>query len=864
MVDEKVFKEVEEELLNIGEQDLADLRPIDEAKLILNSLKNISVKLKALEIEEGLFKLFEKKYTKLSSLHNSSYLADICLESDFLFPDSQSYPFVEGAPITEDYMQAIEEDFGLWVDTVKKSHIDTQEKLAGSFSLGLKQSELSCHCQKCVADYRAKIRDQLYADSKELILEFVAQVEEQVLTEDINKISKSYEKLRDNLNKKINKVKNKLRRGSINRLTNDVKYVLKQHLGYQTELGKTYSERLKTFFVSILTEDEYDADLITNEEYERFFTQLGLNIWKPKSYLKREFDKLVRSILAFKRKDISATILRDYLGQFWIHSSARRMKRKIIYHMGPTNSGKTYHAIEALAKSKSGSYLAPLRLLASELFDTLNDKGVPTTLLTGEEVVEIDNAKHYSSTIEMARLNDDFDCVVIDEIQMITDSQRGWAWTRALVNMNAPEIHLCGDQSVLELVQKILKLTGDELHIEHYERKTKLAVEKRPVRLVDLRRNDTLIVFSRKNALKYKRDLESLNFKVSVVYGRLSPEVRREQARKFDEGETDIMVATDAIAMGMNLPVRRIVFSAIAKFFNSQEYPLTASELKQIAGRAGRFQRFPEGYVTTLNKVEDGLEVIEEALHQELEQKEFAMVGPDLDIFRSVNEALEEHNLKTLGLSEFLRLFNTMTFEKPFFCVDLSEMIEVTEMVEGIDRMDSLSDAEKFGFSCAPVNLGLNDHVQHFHTIVTQYVGKQMIMNEEIDTASDHIDYLETSIKCVELYQWLARHFNNNHFSFDEQRLLHNKSMAIEKLNTLLSEKIAKQCPSCGVKLAESFQFNICESCFELRKTQYRKKGSYKSRNSKGPKGDKKKDFKGGGFKKKSKSSRSKNSRRFK
>src|SRR5690606_12127655 len=156
--------------------------------------------------------------------------------------------------------------------------------------------------------------------------------------------------------------------------------------------------------------------------------------------------------------------------------------------------GKTYNAIEALSKAKHGCYLAPLRLLASELFDTLNEKGVKTTLLTGEEVIENSEATHYSSSIEMAKLHEEFDCVVIDEIQMITDPQRGWAWTRALVNIDADEVHICGDDSVYELIEKILKLTGDTLEVNRYERKTKLSVEKQPIKLVDLQKHDALIV----------------------------------------------------------------------------------------------------------------------------------------------------------------------------------------------------------------------------------------------------------------------------------------------------------------------------------------------------------------------------------
>jgi ATP-dependent RNA helicase SUPV3L1/SUV3 len=486
--------------------------------------------------------------------------------------------------------------------------------------------------------------------------------------------------------------------------------------------------------------------------------------------------------------------------------------------MGPTNSGKTYHAIEALCKAKNGCYLAPLRLLASELFDTMSSNGVKTTLLTGEEVIEVPESTHFSSTIEMAKLQTRFECCVIDEIQMLTDSQRGWAWTRALVNIQADEIHLCGDHSVLELVKKILALCGDTFEIREYNRMTELKVLDHQIPLTQLQKNDALIVFSRRNALKYKSDLEELDFKVSIVYGRLSPEVRREQARKFDEGETDIMVSTDAIAMGMNLPVRRIVFSALSKFVDNKENPLTFSEIKQIAGRAGRFKRFPVGEVTTLNRVEDGLRTLRNALDYHLVQQDKAMVGPDLDIFSSVNHALEKHSLPTLQLSEFLRLFNTMTFQKPFYCVDMKEMIELAEMVEAADEDRTLSNAEIFGFACAPVNLGLIEHVQYYLWILNHYVTANSIYNEPIDDQSDNIDYLETSIKCVELYQWLSRHFNNKNFTFDEEKLLQNKSKAIERLNELLSDKIAKSCSSCGVKMPNNSRFNICDDCFSKRK----------------------------------------------
>jgi ATP-dependent RNA helicase SUPV3L1/SUV3 len=361
-------------------------------------------------------------------------------------------------------------------------------------------------------------------------------------------------------------------------------------------------------------------------------------------------------------------------------------------------------------------------------------------------------------------------------------------------------------------------MTGDTLEIKDYKRMTELKIMDKQLTLSELERGDALIVFSRRNALKYKSDLENLDFKVSIVYGRLSPEVRREQARKFDIGETDVMVSTDAIAMGMNLPVQRIVFSALSKFIEDKEQLLTPSEIKQISGRAGRYKRFPVGYVSTLSRVENGLDILNEAIPYHLPQSERAMVGPDLEIYNSVNLALTSHSLPILSLSEFLRLFNTMTFSKPFYCTDLKEMIELAEMVEAADERNILSSAEIFGFACAPVNLGLVEHVQYYLWILNHYASEQYIQSEPIDSDSDNIDYLETAIKCVELYQWLSRHFAGKFFLFEEKKLLDNKMLAVEKLNSLLSEKTTRTCSSCGCKLPSNTKFNICDNCFNQKR----------------------------------------------
>jgi len=809
--------------LNNFSEEEGYVRSTEDALLILDFLnKTLSPLWELFEEHPSLMRFFSDDYTAFNALLQRETVLEIIFLDDCLIPEKEMFFFGQDGGISSKVLDIHTSNFIRWGKDKKESHESTQKFIKEGNVFESKIAELKCQCVKCTADYRAKLRDAVFDMSMNIIETAEGSIRDNI-TSGVSVVSDTFHKMQKDLDKNFYKVRYRLKRSSLNRLENQIKGILKERFCYPGTLANEYRPFIQEVFDEYLTRNEFNLDLINTQEYDKFLSTLSTNYWKNERYLEREFKKFVKSIVILKKKDVSSTILQEYLGEFWVHSTAREIKRKIIYHMGPTNSGKTYHAIENLSKAEKGCYLAPLRLLAAELYDTLNSKGCVTTLLTGEEVIEREGSTHYSSTIEMARLTEFFDCCVIDEIQMITDKQRGWAWTRALVNIFADEIHLCGDASALDLVKVIVELCGDELEIREYTRMTELAVQKNKVVLADLQKNDALIVFSRRNALRFKRDLERLGYKVSIVYGRLSPEVRREQARKFDQGETDIMVSTDAIAMGMNLPIKRIVFSTLSKFYNQQEHEISVSEIKQIAGRAGRYQRFPKGTVTCLNKVDEGIQRVRDALEGDLEQSTQCMVGPDLDIFNQVNNALVSNNLPKLKLSEFLRLFNTMIFKKPFYCVDMKEMIELAEIVEDADPHGELTDAEIFGYACAPVNLGLLEHVQYYMWILNKYVSGEGIPNEPIDYDSSDIDYLETSIKCVELYQWLSRHFNNKNFMYDDYTLLNNKQLAIDKLNSLLSEKIVPTCSSCGCKLPEESRFPICEECFEKRKFKRRR-----------------------------------------
>ncbi|CDK27710.1 unnamed protein product [Kuraishia capsulata CBS 1993] len=283
------------------------------------------------------------------------------------------------------------------------------------------------------------------------------------------------------------------------------------------------------------------------------------------------------------------------------YPNARRLKRRFIMHVGPTNSGKTYHALQRLQNCKKGYYAGPLRLLAREVYEKFTSQGVKCNLVTGEEVIiSVDEngsrAGLTSGTIEMIPKNRYFDCVVIDEIQMLSDESRGHSWVNAVIGVNSKEIHLCGEVSAVPLMKRIAALTGDTVEVKDYTRLGKLEVERDAVSFKTLAKGDCIVCFNKKRILDMKAYIEQqTSFRCGVIYGALPPETRAQEATKFNDGEYDILIASDAIGMGLNLKIRRVIFSTIMKFNGRRMEKLSVSQTKQIGGRAGRFGVHGEG-----------------------------------------------------------------------------------------------------------------------------------------------------------------------------------------------------------------------------------------------------------------------------
>lgn len=449
------------------------------------------------------------------------------------------------------------------------------------------------------------------------------------------------------------------------------------------------------------------------------------------------------------------------------YEKTRKMKRNIFLHLGDTNTGKTYTAIERLKQSSNGVYLAPLRILALENFEKLNKEGVPCSLLTGEEEILVDDAKHISSTIEKLDIDKYYEVAVIDEIQMISNSQRGQAWTRALLGIQCEELHVCGALNSKELLIKIIEDCGDNLSIKEYNRLVPLKIYTKPYEFRHAAKGDALVVFSRKKVLELSKYFLDRGVKSSVIYGDLPPEVRRMQYDTFINGESDILITTDAIGMGVNLPIRRIIFMDLMKYDGEEVRYLTSQEVKQIGGRAGRKGIYETGYVgtVTLNQkfIRDNLETEDEPLYE-------AVLGPSEAILK----------VGQLPLSEKLALWSTREEKIKYYRkMDVRDFILILEKIKRYKLPESI----QYRLMRLPFDVNDNELLECFINYVEEYfVNKNNQLSKPCLLGNMLNDY-EMFYQKINLYYSFSKNFN---IDFDEDWVYEKRQSISENINRLL------------------------------------------------------------------------------
>jgi hypothetical protein len=313
---------------------------------------------------------------------------------------------------------------------------------------------------------------------------------------------------------------------------------------------------------------------------------------------------------------------------------------------------------------------------------------------------------------------------------------------------------------------EVLDAIGEQHETVTLQRKTPLVLEDLPVGSrrgrkhadAGLQPGDAVIAFSRKDVLTLSARYRSQGFSVATIYGALAPEVRRTESERFASGEADIVVATDAIGMGLNLPVRRVVFSTVHKFDGVETRLLNAAEVQQIAGRAGRFGLHDEGRVTTLDR-EDLPHVRRMLAEPQPRMRSALAIAPSPWHVESLAQLLG-----TQQIAPILSYFATRIAAKGslFETAALEDQIGLARVVDRIGR--TLSLADKFTFSCAPIAHDKDHELAYFETCLHAFVKGRILPLPRLAgwleaREPGFLEEAEFLSKDVSLYAWLSYKF---------------------------------------------------------------------------------------------------------
>ncbi len=485
-----------------------------------------------------------------------------------------------------------------------------------------------------------------------------------------------------------------------------------------------------------------------------------------------------------------------YLEQFspeTIFEEGRQLKRHFVLHIGPTNSGKTYWALQKLGQAETGVYLGPLRLLALEVFERLNMDGCPCSLLTGEEFIDVPGADITASTVELADYETHYDVAVIDEAQMLADRERGPHWTRAICLIDADEVHICLAPEAEELIVKMIEQLGADYEIDRRERLVPLKYAGLFRRITDVQPGDALIVFSRKRVLQLAAILEKEKIRASVIYGALPPASRREEVRRFAEKETTVVVATDAIGMGISLPIRRVIFVDTEKFDGESVRPLNATEVRQIGGRAGRFGKYDLGEVLTMSAPK----LIRNAMDQPIESLDKLTLG-------FPQEALDYD----YPLGDMLKQWDNLPKNELFVRED---MHDAEFLLKKLDKIPpDTTKAMIYALITCPIDVKNDKLVAYWKASCQHILSGEPVERPEFRETT--LESCELQYHAYDVYHQLLRRIGV------EDDCVEEKTRLSEKINKLLRQRktaFLKRCRICGRELGINDKYSICDKCYD-------------------------------------------------
>jgi ATP-dependent RNA helicase SUPV3L1/SUV3 len=510
---------------------------------------------------------------------------------------------------------------------------------------------------------------------------------------------------------------------------------------------------------------------------------------------KEQRDKQRLTLLATDMREQSIEIanIKDEFGYLpdiqQLYATNYHVQKKWHAILGPTNSGKTWKALQALKAAKTGVYLAPLRALALEVGEDLRAQGKRVSIITGEERDIDPLATIVCSTIEMLDISRPVDVAVIDEVQMLGDTDRGWAWTQALLGAPAKDVFLIGSGAAENVIKNLADITKSTLDIEYTERLAPLRLSKQPIILNTIQNGSIYVVFSRKAVIENSEYLRAMGFSVAQIYGNMPPEVRRTEAHRFHNGEADILVATDAIAMGLNMPAHTVVIGDGTKYNGYCVGPIPHPLIRQIAGRAGRYGHHDGGFVAGSYA----------QLHKEIAR---ALECCDDMLPLKLSLALNNSILANLQLNEDTRITSIIACMQEYIAkgayskvftlalpADYSEKIAVLDLP---DVRHNISIKDRITLLCAPVTMRNQSKLYTKYVTAVKNGTKIGVPATSNTDSSTILDGWEDGYRDNALYTWFHYHFPSEFYAV--QDAMRNRSTCVEKIeNHILSKAIKKQ-----------------------------------------------------------------------
>ncbi len=461
-------------------------------------------------------------------------------------------------------------------------------------------------------------------------------------------------------------------------------------------------------------------------------------------------------------------------------------KDKITAVLGPTNTGKTFMAIETMLGFDSGMIGFPLRLLAREVYDKIvNRVGVSNVaLITGEEKIIPANSKYFLCTVESMPIDKQLDFVGIDEIQMCSDRERGHIFTDRLLNLRGEKLTMLMGSNTMKSLLSNLKEDIEFIGKDRLSQLTYSGYKK----ISRIERKSAIIAFSAEEVYAIAELLRRQKGGAAIVMGSLSPKTRNSQVELYQKGDVDYLVATDAIGMGINMDLDNIYFSNLKKFDGKKLRRLNLSEIGQISGRAGRNKNDGSFGITGECKeiTSEEVELLEN--HKFEDVRNIFWRNSNLD-FRSINNLIK--TLEEKPDKDWLRRISECEDEKVLKYLIKDNDLNIVEKSEELKLLWECCQIPDFVKKTYGHHLEIVKKVFQFlkggkAKITNQYMKAQL---SNLDKLEGNVDSISNRIANVRTWSYVA---NKSNWVENQDYWIERTKYLEDKLSDRLHEELTK------------------------------------------------------------------------